>query len=299
MEAVMVIFSFLVVMPLSFWWMWKRQTKYFISKGHKPFISSGGAFVQGVFFSILVTFLCTGLSVAVFGDKTTASTTDQQAQAQLQAVRDAAAKREAALTPEQREERRLNALLAQQKAEAEAAKQAELAKQEAEKQAALAKAEAEKQAKESEIKVLSFTVDEYVERFNHAMEAMGDDKRLTLMEEKPADKFLMLQALLNNNIGLLIQGSPVDRKFSSVIMMAKGDGSIGSGVDMVFSIAASVMAIENPDMPAKERGKLLKQFGLLNGKFIKTNHSKVTRNSINYDLSRSDLTGIWLTMEIQ
>lgn len=102
------------------------------------------------------------------------------------------------------------------------------------------------------------------------------------------------------NAYLCLSGSvdKQDHSVRSIIMTARGDGTLSSGADMVVAMCG-IIASTNPALPADERGEILKELGLFDEQTnIGSFSGSTVRNGIKYHITTSELTGIWFGAEI-
>jgi len=143
-----------------------------------------------------------------------------------------------------------------------------------------------------------FTIEEFLQRYNQAFSVLGRNIKASIKEENNNGKYLTIQALTNNkNIGLVVQANNKTRKVQLITFIGSGDGTIQSGLDVVFGVSAVVMAIEDPNMPVEQRGEIVKALGLSNGKLSELGKLSAERNGTKYSISLSDSIGTWLVAE--
>ena len=141
------------------------------------------------------------------------------------------------------------------------------------------------------------TIEEFVERYNQASNTLEVDSRFSVKEESDNDKFLtvQLEAGSYQNLAMILTANNKTRVVRSLVFLGSGDGTIESGVSVLFGIVSTVMAIENPLMPVEQRGEILRKFdisGLSNGGKI-----ELTRGNVKYTLSISEVIGTTLVAE--
>lgn len=102
------------------------------------------------------------------------------------------------------------------------------------------------------------------------------------------------------NTYLCLSGSvdKQDHSVRSIIMTARGDGTLSSGADMVVAMCG-IIAATNPGLPADERGQILKELGLFDEQTnIGSFSGSTVRNGVKYHITTGALTGIWFGAEI-
>ncbi|OIR25341.1 hypothetical protein [Bathymodiolus thermophilus thioautotrophic gill symbiont] len=143
-----------------------------------------------------------------------------------------------------------------------------------------------------------FTVQEFLQRYNQAFLALDRNIKASIKKENDNGKYLTIQALTNNkNVGLVIGANSKTRKVQSITFIGIGDGTMQSGLDILFGTSAVVMAIENPNMPVDQRGEIVSDLGFSNGRLSKLGKLSVERTGIKYSISLSDTIGTWLVAE--
>lgn len=152
-------------------------------------------------------------------------------------------------------------------------------------------------ARKSETHHFPFTVDEFVVRYNKAVKVFGNKPLQIHVFKEDKDVKLVLQAQANENMAMVITGDPQTRMMESFTFIGTGNGTIDSGVNIIFGICASVMAVEDPTMPREERGIVLKQIGLSNKAFSEKGEFHSIRKGVKYQLLQSKEMGVWFTGE--
>ena len=143
-----------------------------------------------------------------------------------------------------------------------------------------------------------FTVEEFLQRYNQAFSVLDRNIKASIKEENDNGKYLTIQALTNNkNVGLVVGANNKTRTVQSITFIGTGDGTMQSGLDVMFGASAVVMAIENPNMPVEQRGEIVSDLGLSNGKLSELGKLSVKRNEVKYSISLSDTIGTWLVAE--
>lgn len=144
-----------------------------------------------------------------------------------------------------------------------------------------------------------FTVDEFIDRYNASLQTLERDLNVSLKSENDNGESITAMAMSERErFGFTLSANNNSRALQSLIFIASGDGSTQSGMDILFGAAAVVMAIEDPYMEsADQRGEILRDFGLSNGKLSELGELKIERDNIKYNLTWSETTGLWVIAE--
>jgi hypothetical protein len=101
--------------------------------------------------------------------------------------------------------------------------------------------------------------------------------------------------MMNKFIGISCTINKSDKSVSEIVLIAQGDGSMQSGVDILIA-AGGVIHATNPDIKPEERGEILKQIGMMGDNVdIKKLDGKTVKNNIKYTGYYSDRIGIMFT----
>ena len=144
---------------------------------------------------------------------------------------------------------------------------------------------------------LDITIEEFVDRYNQASNTLEVDSRFSVKEEADNGKFLtvQLEAGPYQNLAMILTADNKTRLVQSLVFLGSGDGTLGSGVSVLFGIVSTVMAIENPFMPVEQRGEILRKFDIsglsVGGK------KELNRGNVKYTLSISEVIGTTLVAE--
>ena len=143
-------------------------------------------------------------------------------------------------------------------------------------------------------KHFSCTVEQFLDNYNHALTNLESQILVSAGEEKDNGERLTIKLNSNKNIALVVTADKKSRHIESLIFIGASDGTFQSGVDIVFGALAVVMAFENPDMTKSQRGKVIADLGLSNGKLSEQGEVKFERNNVQYTINRSDVAGTML-----
>lgn len=145
----------------------------------------------------------------------------------------------------------------------------------------------------------SFTVDEFIDRYNASLQTLGRDLSVSLKKENDNGTAITVMAMQNNEyFSFILSANNTSRALQSIIFIARGDDTTKSALDIAFGIVAVVMAIEGPYMSSTEqRSKILRDFKLSDGKLRGLGKLKVDRNNVRYDLSMPDTIGLLIVAE--
>lgn len=146
----------------------------------------------------------------------------------------------------------------------------------------------------SEKKFLPVTTAEFVNKYN-LINIQEFENNLQLDIENETINGNIVTFPVNNNIAFNLDTD--GDKLTSITYLGRSDGTEQSGFDMLFSIVAIVMAIENPKMPPNERKQIIKDFGFLdNGGDFRKLDKTIIRNGIKYHLYFVNNVGLMITV---
>lgn len=156
----------------------------------------------------------------------------------------------------------------------------------------------DKEVKESH-KVFNFTYQEFLQRYNKSIRTLDPKTNISFKMKEKTDngEFLTLQFVSDSELlGMIGEADNKTDAMRSVVFICGGDGSMSSGVTVMFGLASVIMAIENPDMPLNQRKSILEDLGITNNKLINTGKVETVRqNKYKYSISKTEKMGIWLT----
>lgn len=156
--------------------------------------------------------------------------------------------------------------------------------------------EKDKEKKKKDEPTLPFTVNEFRERFDDA----ADEFELTYRSNKSADitkgdvhdtqQVITASDYVNAFATLSKDGGVI-----SISMVGVGDGSDNSGFDILATMGA-IIAAAQPELMPEERGVVLKELGLSDGR-AEEDMQSTTRDNVKYSLSINELTGVMFFVE--
>lgn len=144
----------------------------------------------------------------------------------------------------------------------------------------------------------SFTADGYIKRLNDAFSFVKTDTPLRAVATKTettGDR-INTQASVGNAVAYVITSDKKSGKVIDVMMVGSGTGSIQSGAEIIISMIATIMAVENPTMNEGERKQISEKLGILSTDGLQKD-VKFTRNGVSYSKSFSEGLGIFLTAD--
>jgi hypothetical protein len=101
---------------------------------------------------------------------------------------------------------------------------------------------------------------------------------------------------VGDTVAYIITSDKQSGKVIDVIMVGSGTGSIQSGAEIIISMIATIMAIENPTMDEGERRQISQKLGILSTDGLQKD-VKFTRNGVKYSKSFSEGVGMFLTAD--
>ena len=140
-----------------------------------------------------------------------------------------------------------------------------------------------------------FTVEEFIERYHESTKNLDFEARISVKRELDNGEFITinLEDKINKNTGMILNANRQTRAVRSLTFIGAGDGELDSGMAIFSGIIVSIMAIENPSMPASRRGKRIKEVGFL--ELLDEEDITSERCDVKYILRNSEMLGVWLT----
>ena len=137
----------------------------------------------------------------------------------------------------------------------------------------------------------AFTVEEFIDRYNHSMQNLQNDTRVSKKSETESNngEFLVISLTSNKKIRFVLTANKVTRSVRDIGLIAQGDGTFSSGIDHIMGILAVVTAIENPSTPVSQRRGILRDLGVLGGTTGK--ETTVVRRGVKYNRSYTEDIG--------
>lgn len=144
---------------------------------------------------------------------------------------------------------------------------------------------------------LDMTPEEFQQRFNEAAVRVDSDFHIDTIDITAGEVQDVFQNMLTDNIGLLGTINKTDGSIRDIMIMAQGDGTFQSGVDIILAIGTIITTI-NPEFTPDERGQVLTDLGLLDENADITNlDSSTVRGQYKYWINSSPVIGIMFGVE--
>jgi hypothetical protein len=158
--------------------------------------------------------------------------------------------------------------------------------------------EAPKPVQKNKIDTFAFTTKDYIERLNTSFSFVQTEAPLQAIvtNTEAKDDRVNTQATVGDAVAYVITSDKQSGKVIDLMMIGAGTGSIQSGADIIISMIATVMAIENPNMGDEERRKISNQLGVLSTSGLQKD-VKFVRNDVRYSKSFSEGVGMFLTAD--
>jgi hypothetical protein len=150
-------------------------------------------------------------------------------------------------------------------------------------------------AQETKVETFSFTANGYIDRLNSVFSSVDTEELLKakVIKSETNQDSIITQASVSSSVAYLITSDKKSGKVTDITMIGAGTGSISSGVNILLSMMATIIAIENPEMDKAERNSIAKQLGVED---IEESR-KFTRNGVRYSRSFTEGVGLFLTAE--
>ncbi len=139
-----------------------------------------------------------------------------------------------------------------------------------------------------------FTINQFIDRYNRAAEAVDSEIRLKLKSSDDNGEFVTAQLESNKNVALVVTATQDTLALQSITYISSGDGSFESGADTIIGSAAFVMAIEDPEMPVARRAEIFNDLGYTDENVDMYDRVEFVRENISYSKSYSDAIGLLL-----
>jgi hypothetical protein len=147
---------------------------------------------------------------------------------------------------------------------------------------------------ETVVKVVSIVENANVmrQRFNEFFTEAGSKLRVGSLKIKSGEVNDVAQYMINKLIGITCTINKTDKSVSEIVLIAQGDGSMQSGVNILVA-AGGVIHATNPDLQPEQRGDILKKIGLMGDNVdIKKLNGKTVKNNVEYQGYYNEQIGI-------
>jgi hypothetical protein len=135
-------------------------------------------------------------------------------------------------------------------------------------------------------------IKDFKNRFNVYAKLSESPLRFHRIEVKKGEIINTFQYSLTDHIEVMGVVNKEDQTIQSVMIIAQGDGSLKSGVNIIVSMGGIIAAI-SPQLSASERGDILRDLGILRkGADINNLSANTVRGEVKYFISSSDMVGI-------
>ncbi len=164
----------------------------------------------------------------------------------------------------------------------------------------MAEVKQELEQAEEQVPEFSFTVNEFIRRYNQATQNFPEDQIAEKMREpiivenknEMTDGF-QYQLTKADTQSLLYVTTSVNNSVRTIYYMVfipKDSEPMSVLAQLLFRFSATIMAVEDPDMPPNERGERLKEIGVF--KAVKDQREVLTRkNNVDYKVDLSAVLG--------
>lgn len=139
---------------------------------------------------------------------------------------------------------------------------------------------------------LGLTPEEFRDRFNTAAKELDTNFYIDNINIQSGSAQDVFQQMLTSNLGLTGSVNKNDGTVRDVMIMGQGDGTIASGMDIIMAMGILMMTV-SPELNADERGRILKELGMIGDNIDLTNVDKSTiRNNKKYWVNCSKDIGV-------
>ena len=139
---------------------------------------------------------------------------------------------------------------------------------------------------------LGMTPEQFKDEFNRAAQELDFPytiKKITVQDGSAQNIF---QYMFTDRLGLTGSVNKKDGTVRDVLLLGQGDGSLQSGVDIILAMGVLIEST-NPELSPADRGKILKNIGILGDNVDVSNMEGSTiRNGIKYSINSSPQIGI-------
>ena len=135
--------------------------------------------------------------------------------------------------------------------------------------------------KEQDSQVFSFTVNEFVSRYNQSAEKVNTRSIAIVESQEVSDgiSYKLTKGIHNKEFNLSVTTNKNSDRVRSITYMINLVGD--TSVEVLLRFTATIMAVENPNMLSEDRGRRLTEVGVL--KIVEEKQAITTRkNNIEY-----------------
>ena len=140
----------------------------------------------------------------------------------------------------------------------------------------------------------AFTVKEFISRYNYSLQNLENDTRVSKDSESDNGERLVIKLTSNKKIRFVLTANNVTHRVIDMVFLAQGDGTYGSGLDVIMGAVAVVMAIENPSTAVSQRSRILRDLGFASRDGT-TNQTVIVRHGVKYERRRLEDIGMTLS----
>jgi hypothetical protein len=136
------------------------------------------------------------------------------------------------------------------------------------------------------------SADQFKSKMNNFFDELNLDLQIRNFKIEDGAVNNTFQVMMNEHIGIIGSLNKSDNSVKEISMMGQGDGTTASGANIMFVMVGMIAACD-PDLPAEERGEIMKELGLLDKNMDINNLKNSTiRNGLKYWVVSNNITGL-------
>lgn len=155
----------------------------------------------------------------------------------------------------------------------------------------------EEALEEEEVAVLPLTIEEIYDNFDRGAEEFELSFRANRDAEVEDGAIYDTQNIVTDSDYVSMFATITkDGGIVNLTMIGVGDGTAGSGLEILGAIGSTIAAVQ-PELTPEERGEILTDLGILGGDGFPEDMTNTIRDNIKYSFSFSDLVGAMFIVE--
>lgn len=141
------------------------------------------------------------------------------------------------------------------------------------------------------------TLDELLVRYRYYLGALLNGSRLKKTSGVFDDAHLVYVLRSNLPVVLGVKANSDSRYVESLVFIGIEDGSVQSNVSIMYAVAAAMMVFEGPEISIAQRGKIINELGIGEGKLASSGKIIINRDGFKYIVSK--LHSKWIMFSAQ
>ncbi|GAV11934.1 hypothetical protein [Paenibacillus sp. NAIST15-1] len=146
--------------------------------------------------------------------------------------------------------------------------------------------------KEAPPATIGLSPEEFKKAFNNSAKEFKSDLRINKISVEKGELQDTFKYMFTNKLGIVGTVNKNGGKIRDVLLIGNGFGDQESAADIIISMGL-IITVTNPEISTEDRGKILKELGLLDeGVDFTTIDNNTVRNGIKYRVKGSEEIGI-------